>query len=66
MTPAKNGVTLRLNDSPTQTLELAPVDRDVFQRGLQTVRFLRDKDGKVVGLDFSNPALRRVTFTRMK
>ncbi len=66
MTPGKNGVTLRLNDSPTQTLELGPVDRDVFQRGMQTVRFLRDKDGKVVGLDFSNPALRRVTFTRMK
>ena len=66
MTPGKNGLTLRLNDSPTQTLELGPVDRDVFQRGMQTVRFLRDKDGKVVGLDFSNPALRRVTFTRMK
>ena len=66
MTPGKNGLTLRLNDSPTQTFELGPVDRDVFQRGPQTVRFVRDKDGKVVGLDFSNPALRRVTFTRMK
>ena len=66
MTPGKSGLTLRLNDSPTQILELGPVDRDVFQRGMQTVRFVRAKDGKVIGLDFSNPVLRRVTFTRMK
>jgi hypothetical protein len=29
------------------------------------VRFVRDKAGKVVGLDFSNPVLRNVRFTRL-
>jgi hypothetical protein len=28
------------------------------------MRFTRDKAGKVVGLDFSNPLLRKVRFTR--
>lgn len=30
-----------------------------------TVRFLRDKAGKVVALDFSNPVLRKIHFTRV-
>jgi hypothetical protein len=29
------------------------------------MRFRRDKSGKVVGLDFTNPALRKVKFTRL-
>jgi len=41
----------------------SPVDPDTFQRGLQTVRFLRDAAGKVVALELTNPALRRIRFT---
>ena len=63
--PGTDGLMVRLNDSPSQVSELAPVDRDTFQRGRMTVRFLRDKAGKVVALDFSNPVLRKINFTRV-
>jgi CubicO group peptidase (beta-lactamase class C family) len=63
ITPGKDAVMLRINDS-TENLELRPVDRDTFQRGMQTLRFHRDASGKVVGVDLMNPVLRRVTFTR--
>ena len=63
-TPIKDGLMARINDSATQKVDLAPVDRDVFQRGMQTLRFLRDTDGRVVAVELTNPALRNVTFTR--
>jgi len=65
MTPGKEALMGRLNDSPAPVLEFRPVDRDTFQRGMITVRFLRDKAGTVVALDFSNPVLRKITFTRL-
>lgn len=65
MTPGTDGLMVRLNDSPSRSSELAPVDRDTFQRGMMTVRFLRDEAGKVVALDFSNPVLRKINFTRV-
>ncbi len=63
MTPGNNGLMIRLNGS--QAFEFAPVDRDTFQRGRMTLRFRRDRDGKVVALDYSNPVLRNITFTRL-
>jgi CubicO group peptidase (beta-lactamase class C family) len=63
--PGKGGVSSRLNESPTQALELSPVDPDTFQRGMQTVRFRRDQAGKVIALDLINPALRNIKFTRL-
>lgn len=65
MAPGKSGLTARLNDSQTQVLELSPVDSDTFHRGQITVRFLRDKNGSVIALDFFNPALRNIRFTRL-
>jgi CubicO group peptidase (beta-lactamase class C family) len=65
VTPGKGGLSARLNESPTQVLALTPVDRDTFQRGMQTVRFRRDQAGKVIALDLTNPALRRITFARL-
>jgi CubicO group peptidase (beta-lactamase class C family) len=65
MTPGKGGLMVRLNDAPGAALEFRPVDRDTFQRGMITVRFRRDKAGKIVALDFSNPVLRKVEFTRL-
>jgi CubicO group peptidase (beta-lactamase class C family) len=64
MAPGKAGLTGRINDAPGPGLDVAPVDRDVFQRGLMTLRFHRDAAGKVVGVDLSNPALRNVRFVR--
>jgi CubicO group peptidase (beta-lactamase class C family) len=61
--PAARGLTVHLNDRPA--IEFAPVDRDTFQRGMQTLRFRRDATGKVLGFDFTNPVLRNVAFTRV-
>ncbi|MGH9385821.1 MAG: serine hydrolase domain-containing protein [Vicinamibacterales bacterium] len=63
ITPAKDGLTVRLNESTT--LEFRPVDRDTFQRGMMTVRFNRDAAGRVVGLNMTNPVLRNIKFTRL-
>jgi hypothetical protein len=65
LAPAKDGLLIRLNDSPDKALEFKPVDRDTFQFSRVTVRFRRDKAGKVVALDYSNPALRHIEFTRL-
>lgn len=63
MSPGDTGLMIRLNGSPP--FEFAPVGRDTFQRGMMTLRFRRDRDGKVVALDYSNPVLRKITFTRL-
>ncbi len=65
MVPTKDGLMGRLNDSLAQRFEFKPVDRDTFQRGMLTIRFRRDTTGKVMGLDFSNPVLRNIKFTRL-
>lgn len=65
MTPGKDGMMGRANDAPGAGLEFRPVDRDTFQFAGVILRFVRDKAGKVVGLDFSNPVLRKVRFTRL-
>jgi len=52
-----------LEHLPERRLELAPVDRDTFQRGNLTLRFHRDKTGKVVSLGLTNPVFRNVTYT---
>jgi CubicO group peptidase (beta-lactamase class C family) len=62
--PGQDALTMTLSHAPARRLEVKPVDRDTFQRGPLTVRFIRDKDGKVIGLDFSNPVIRNVRFTR--
>jgi hypothetical protein len=64
--PGKGGLSVRVNESLTQVIELDPVDPDTFQRGTQAVvRFRRDQAGQVVGFDFTNPALRNIRFTRL-
>jgi CubicO group peptidase (beta-lactamase class C family) len=64
ITAGEGGLTIHLEHTPANKLEFRPVDRDVFQFRMLTVRFLRDKAGKVVALDFTNPVLRNVRFTR--
>jgi hypothetical protein len=61
--PGKGNLTASVNES--QGIELGPVDPDTFQRGTQAlVRFRRDAAGEIVGFDFTNPAFRKVRFTR--
>lgn len=65
LTPSKDGLLGRANDAPGEPLVFKPVNRDTFQFAGVTLRFTRDNAGKVVGLDFSNPLLRKVKFTRL-
>ena len=58
-----NGLSIRINDSPP--IRVASAELDTFQFRLVLVRFVRDEEDEVVGLDFSNPMLRRVRFTRV-
>jgi CubicO group peptidase (beta-lactamase class C family) len=64
LTPGKGGLSGRSNNDGGPALEFKPVDRDTFQLAGVTLRFRRDKAGKVVALDFSNPVVRNITFTR--
>lgn len=59
-----SALALSLAHAPGQTLTLSPADADTFQRGMIFVRFRRDADGKVVALEYRNPVIRGVTFTR--
>lgn len=45
--------------------ELKPVNRDTFQIGPVTIRFVRDGAGKVSAFDYSNPLIRSLRFTRL-
>jgi CubicO group peptidase (beta-lactamase class C family) len=65
MAPEKGGLLFRFYRNPVKALQLKPVDRDTFMAGMMTVRFLRDKDGKVSGYDYSNPVLRNIKYTRL-
>jgi hypothetical protein len=61
--PAQDALMIRVSDMP-QRFEFKPVERDAFQWRGMIVRFQRDKSGKVVGIDYSNPIVRRIQFTR--
>jgi hypothetical protein len=61
-TPGKSGLAVQANAG--NTIEFKPVERDTFMVGQMLLRFTRDKAGKVVGLEYSNPLLRNVKFTR--
>jgi CubicO group peptidase (beta-lactamase class C family) len=65
MAPEKGGLVMRFYRNPAKALQFKPVDRDTFMLGMMTVRFLRDKDGMVVGYDYSNPVVRNIKFTRL-
>ena len=41
-----------------------PPKLDTFQIGQMLLRFTRDRSGKVTGLEYSNPLLRKVKFKR--
>ena len=63
--PGKDGLVMRFELSPVRSLEFRPVDRDTFQAGRMTVRFHRDRAGKVVAFDYSNPVVRNIRFMRL-
>jgi CubicO group peptidase (beta-lactamase class C family) len=54
----------RANDAPGEGFQFTPVSRDTFQLGGVTLVFIRDKAGKVVALNYSNPVVRNIRFIR--
>ena len=65
MVPEKDGLVMRFYRNPAKALHFRPVDRDTYMMNMMTVRFIRDKDGKVIGYDYSNPLVRNIRFTRL-
>lgn len=65
MVPEKGGLVMRFYRNPAKAVQLRPVDPDTFMVGGMTVRFLRDKNGKVTGYDYSNPVIRNIKYTRL-
>lgn len=63
--PKGDGLLLRLEHTPSRSLEFKPVAPDTFQLSRVTVRFQRDKAGKVVALDYSNPVIQNIKFARL-
>jgi CubicO group peptidase (beta-lactamase class C family) len=66
ISPGKRGLIVRVGWSDSQALEFQPVDRDTFQFARMFLRFRRDEAGNVVGLQYSNPVVRNITFTRVR
>ena len=60
----KGGLMGRANDKPGPPFQFMPVGEDTFQFSGLMLRFVRVKSGKIIGLDFSNPVLRKVRFTQ--
>ncbi|HEX6250903.1 MAG TPA: serine hydrolase [Gemmatimonadaceae bacterium] len=63
--PGSSGVVVRFERSPEKAQELEPVEPDTYMRNMAIVRFRRDPSGKVVGLDYGNPVVRNIRFTRL-
>jgi len=62
--PGKDSLTIHLEGSAGKGSEIRPVARDTFQVSRVMIRFVRDKEGKVVGFDYSNPLVRNIRYTR--
>ena len=63
--PQGEGLAVRIEHTPSRVLEIKPVDRDTFRLGGMIMRFVRDKARKVTALDYSNPVVRNIKFTRL-
>jgi CubicO group peptidase (beta-lactamase class C family) len=63
--PGGKGLQIRFEGSPDRALELEPVAPDTYMQRLMIVRFQRDANGKVAGLDYSNPVVRKLRFARV-
>lgn len=57
------GLMARVNDRPGPPFPLTPVHPETFQFAGVILHFVRDKAGKVIALEYSNPILQKVRFT---
>ena len=64
MTSERGLLLVRSNEAPKAILEFKPVEKDKFMAGQGMIRFVRDKTGKVAGLEYTNPLVRKVKYRR--
>lgn len=64
MTVVNNVLRGRANDAPGDGFIFTPVKPDTFQLAGVTLHFIRNKAGEVVALDYSNPIVRHIKFTK--
>lgn len=67
ITPGKSSMTVQLEHDPGTVLELRPIDAGTFQVATAMVflRFVKDKSGKVVAIDYNHPSIRNMKFKRV-
>lgn len=63
--PKGDTLQVLIEHSPSRVLPMKPVDRDTFQLAGMFMRFVRDKTGRVVALDYRNPVVSDIKFTRL-
>lgn len=66
MVPAGTGLMGRANNASGPPLPFVAVDRDTFQLAGIILRFQRDAAGTVIGLEYSNPVVRNISFSRVR
>ena len=60
----EGALSVKLDDA-NQALPFKAVDTDAFQFSRVIIRFQRDKSGKVVGFELSNPLVRKIQFKKL-
>ena len=67
ITPGQAGLTVQLEHEAGKPLQLRPVDTGAFsvETSMMFMRFVKDKSGKVVAIDYNNPVLRNIKFRRV-
>ncbi|RYG54814.1 MAG: serine hydrolase [Chitinophagaceae bacterium] len=63
--PAEDGLQLSLLHTPEKTLRFETAGADMFHwKKRMFIRFQRDRNGRIVALDYTNPVLSKVAFRR--
>lgn len=65
LSPGKDGLQGRFEHIKGPVLPLKGVAPDVFQFSRVVLRFIRDKNGKVIGVEYTNPVVRKIRFNRL-
>jgi len=65
VTPKAGGVVLQIAD-PQLEWPVEAITRDVFDAGRDTIRFLRDANGRATAFEISNARNRKVRFDRLE
>jgi CubicO group peptidase (beta-lactamase class C family) len=63
--PAASGIEVSLGHDPDRKIPFKAVAPDTFQASQIFIHFVRDKQGKVIAFEFTNPLVRKIPFTRL-